>query len=1246
VWLTGYAAGVDTRGVLLKVGTDGTPQGWFRMSQGGELSTVGDEGFAGDVQGNTYAVVRASYDPQNNIRINLLRKFDSNGNYVRDWALGSISTVPGVAVDEAGVVYALEVNAPAGIVAYDTSPDSTNLAGPMSARALAADSTCHLIVAGTTSISVYDADADHDGICDSWEKDGLLVHAATGRYQLDSASVAHHDLYVELDQMTGRGLLPDALGAVRVAFGQVPQGDLGSPNPDGAPGIRLHIEVDPSDAIPEETWTSSNWKDRFRVIKAQHFGKGSEQGTNVLRPKARIFRYGLSAHGYPDGPVGIAEAKGNDILLMLAEMPDRMPGYDSRPERVPLESGVLMHELGHTLGLFHGGSDGIMYKPNYYSVMNYLYLYPFSEYPNEWKLDYSRAWWPISPPNTYLNEHHLTDADGVNGTVNVHFPILPPKLGAGGQCYFARWGKTQGLVDWDRNRTTSHCLNCDITRWVDDACLPEPKQIDSLSGRDDWATLVYLRGVARTEWDTDGLFGQEMVEEEPTATEAADGLTRITDCNDNGISDVQDISAGTSLDADHDGAPDECEESRIATSADTVVVCPRGEGQELKVNAFLDGATFGTPPAAPTTVFVIPHVASGDRLRSWMPDTVMATNGGLPSGQWQAVVSAWSGFGHASFDVYANGQLVGQSSPVLIRGVDTDTLVIGSVDQFDAADINRHMGESLPRLDFDGDGTVTPNDSQMIDYHFTDSFHSKLLFPPLYAVWNTGQNTSVQWNRGYGDSARVDIYLFSADTGEKRWLGKSLSDNGSVTVTVPAGADRLTSPHLELDRTAGTDPGDGSLIYDVLDDNTLTLHDAVAPASITNLHVDMRATNGINLMATASGDDGMLSNASSVDLRYSSGTSLNWTNAQHALPAPTPVAAGGVQILPVSGLAPNHTYTFGVKFGDEAGNWSTLGAGSTITTSTLPGGCCEGEVRASLRGDAMASARGSGDGEVAPTAAAPITSATALMVEAVPGSNGLDVKLVAVSKESIAEASSSGGLYQTQDRSGTWETRVQAPPPPGSQFVICVPEQPSRWVLLDPCSVDSLPSTMSTPDASWQLATAYHSRLGDVTSAVAGVGSLPSLETGDALTIHYDFSSSSVQARDWTVVMSRTTSGTSQTRAQKLRRTETHKPRAFALYQNHPNPFGATTMFRFDLPRAERVRLEVFDLAGRKMAQIRDAWMPEGQHSVDWSRRDASGIPVPPGTYLYRLTAGSFQAEKRLLSVFRKHRGAELIRGA
>ena len=38
--------------------------------------------------------------------------------------------------------------------------------------------------------------------------------------------------------------------------------------------------------------------------------------------------------------------------------------------------GTFMHELGHTLGLDHGGDDTISFKPNYNSVMNYLWQTP------------------------------------------------------------------------------------------------------------------------------------------------------------------------------------------------------------------------------------------------------------------------------------------------------------------------------------------------------------------------------------------------------------------------------------------------------------------------------------------------------------------------------------------------------------------------------------------------------------------------------------------------------------------------------------------------------------------------------------------------------------------------------------------------------------------------------------------------------------------------------------------------------
>ena len=419
--------------------------------------------------------------------------------------------------------------------------------------------------------------------------------------------------------------------------------------------------------------------------------------------------------------------------------------------------------------------------------------------------------------------------------------------------------------------------------------------------------------------------------------------------------------------------------------------------------------------------------------------------------------------------------------------------------------------------------------------------------------------------------------------------------------------------------------------------------DVTAPTAVTSLHVDMLASNGVNLMATASGDDGMSGIASYVSLRFSSAAinEGNWASAQLATPAPVPVSGGQVQSLPVSGLAPSHHYYFAVKFGDESGNWSTLS--NVVQATTLAGDCCFGEVRASIARDGLTSAGGArGEGESPgtrggpqTTSAAPVVSANALMVETVHGADGLDLRLVAVSKESVEGGSISGGgaLYQTPDGSGSWETRAADPPPPGSRFVICAPEGPTRWVLLDPCVVDSLPSTVGTPDASWELAAASHSRLGDVTETIASAGSLPPLATGEALQLHYAPAlASSGAASDWMVVMSRTAGGASQTRAKGRPPAESSQPRVeFALWQNQPNPFGVQTTFRFDLPVGAMVKLEVFDLSGRRVAIVSNAWMPAGQHSVDWARQDASGMPVRPGVYLYRLTGGASRAQRKLV---------------
>ena len=72
-----------------------------------------------------------------------------------------------------------------------------------------------------------------------------------------------------------------------------------------------------------------------------------------------------------------------------------------------------------------------------------------------------------------------------------------------------------------------------------------------------------------------------------------------------------------------------------------------------------------------------------------------------------------------------------------------------------------------------------------------------------------------------------------------------------------------------------------------------------------------------------------------------------------------------------------------------------------------------------------------------------------------------------------------------------------------------------------------------------------------------------------------------------------------------------------------PNPVrrGAPVTIRFAVPRAERVRLEVFDLAGRSRSRLFDG-MAEGTISLQWTGSTGGGAPLPAGVYWIRASAG------------------------
>jgi hypothetical protein len=91
---------------------------------------------------------------------------------------------------------------------------------------------------------------------------------------------------------------------------------------------------------------------------------------------------------------------------------------------------------------------------------------------------------------------------------------------------------------------------------------------------------------------------------------------------------------------------------------------------------------------------------------------------------------------------------------------------------------------------------------------------------------------------------------------------------------------------------------------------------------------------------------------------------------------------------------------------------------------------------------------------------------------------------------------------------------------------------------------------------------------------------------------------------------------------------ERRVPLTYALAQNYPNPFNPVTTLRYSLPERSQVSLKVFNILGEEVASLVDRVQDSGYKTVSFDAgRLASGM------YLYRLTAGSFTATRKMLLV-------------
>jgi hypothetical protein len=85
------------------------------------------------------------------------------------------------------------------------------------------------------------------------------------------------------------------------------------------------------------------------------------------------------------------------------------------------------------------------------------------------------------------------------------------------------------------------------------------------------------------------------------------------------------------------------------------------------------------------------------------------------------------------------------------------------------------------------------------------------------------------------------------------------------------------------------------------------------------------------------------------------------------------------------------------------------------------------------------------------------------------------------------------------------------------------------------------------------------------------------------------------------------------------------------LHQNRPNPFNPATVIEYELASDERVVLEVYNVAGRKIATLVDRIQTAGAHRLTLPGRDDHGRSVPSGVYLYRLRTPAREATRRMV---------------
>lgn len=273
-------------------------------------------------------------------------------------------------------------------------------------------------------------DTDGDGLPDTWETNGYDADG-DGKIDVDlkamGADPKKKDIFVETDYLTGQFPGVGVYDKIVAAMANLPVS-----NPNGTTGINIHLDAGSAGGSKYNLGGGGEIKGVSSVSSVSTVQ--SAKSKNMAAARDSVFHYMWWVDKYGSGSSsGQAALPGDTLMVAMGKT-----YWSSATE--DMKASTFVHELGHNLGLHHGGSDDLNYKPNYLSNMNYRYQ--MSGVP----LANGGFYYGYSNSAISINEGSLDESKGLGAAAK---GFKTTYVNGNGKVVTS--GEASGSIDWNGN---------------------------------------------------------------------------------------------------------------------------------------------------------------------------------------------------------------------------------------------------------------------------------------------------------------------------------------------------------------------------------------------------------------------------------------------------------------------------------------------------------------------------------------------------------------------------------------------------------------------------------------------------------------------------------------------------------------------------------------------------------------------------------------------------------------------------